>query len=63
VPQRVLTRENEEQAKELARQIRNHIEDHFPRPYDPAMAAKFRAMREELEKMGFLLQYACAVDF
>jgi hypothetical protein len=61
-PRRMFTEQEKARARKLAYRMRAHIEEHFSEPYNPVTGAELKAMRRELEEMGFVVQYVCELD-
>ena len=61
MPRRILTEAEEERAIELAEELKVKIENNFAKPPNNKVIAEARAIRGELEKMGFLVSHSIRI--
>ncbi len=57
-----ITKEEAKQARVLAIQLKEKIEKHFPEPHNPVAMAEIKAIRRELEEMGFCVGYKLTIN-
>jgi len=57
-----LSEVEKERARALADELREKIERYFPEPTQAERIAEIKALRAELEKMGFLVRYKASIN-